>query len=90
MPRRKVVPNKDLLTAALEGLEAHKRRIEEQVAQVRKMLGQRKAKAPAAEAPAAQPARRRKLSRGARKRIAAAQKKRWAEYRKKIAAAGKG
>lgn len=81
--------NSELLKAALEGLEAQKKRIEEQIGQVQAMLGRRRGRPPAsASAAAAAPAaektgRRRKLSAAARKRIAAAQKRRWAEYRKK-------
>jgi hypothetical protein len=74
----------ELLKAALEGLEAQKRRVEEQIKQVQAMLGGRKRPA-AAKEPSAEPAkpkRKRRLSAAARQRIAAAQKRRWAEYRK--------
>jgi len=75
------------LTAALEGLEAQRRRIDEQIEQVRTMLGGRKARASAQAVGAiGKPAKRRRLSAAARKRIAMAQKRRWAEYRKKTAA----
>jgi hypothetical protein len=82
----------DLLSAALEGLELQKKRLEEQIAEVRSLMGgggggRRAPRAAAAKkeaAAAAAPKRkRRQLSAAARKRIAAAQKKRWAEYRKK-------
>ena len=73
------------LNAALEGLELQKSRIEEQIRQVRALLGGRSPK-PAAAAPD-KPAKRRRLSVAARKRIALAQRRRWAEYRKKVAAA---
>jgi hypothetical protein len=91
MPRgvRSSVQDPALLTAALEGLEAQKSRIEEQIQQVRAMLGRRRGRPPAsaaAKAPAAETPAKRKLSPAARKRIAAAQKKRWAEFRKKAAA----
>jgi hypothetical protein len=75
---RHLAPNASLLEAALEGLEAQRRRVEEQIHEVRSLLGRR-----------AQPANtqqvnsgRRPLSAAARKRIAVAQKKRWAAYRK--------
>lgn len=71
-----------LLEAALEGLEAQRTRIEEQIRQVRSMLGRGKRAATPSAAEPAVPGQRRKLSPAARKRIAAAQKKRWAEYRK--------
>jgi hypothetical protein len=90
MPRGKS-PNKELLSAALEGLEAQKRRIEEQISQVETMLGRRRGRKPKSEPAEARPAvRKRQLSSAARKRIAAAQKRRWAEYRKRVAAEQKG
>jgi len=78
--RNQTVNNSQLLQAALEGLQLQRDRIEEQISQVRSMLGgvARKA-APAAPA---KPGGRRDLSPAARRRIAAAQKKRWAAYRK--------
>lgn len=93
MPRgRQLTADPQLLEAALEGLELQKQRIEDQIRQVRTALGRRSPGRPAA-APreAAQtgpkkPARRKRvLSAEARKRIAAAQKKRWANYRKQTA-----
>lgn len=76
-----------LLAAALEGLELQRKRIDDQIAMVRGMLSGRKT---ASSAPAAAPAastaapsrRKRVLSEEARLRIAAAQKKRWAAFRK--------
>lgn len=74
------------LAAALEGLKIQRARIDEQIALVQSMMGKRGPGRPpasasiAAVAPA--PARKRRLSAAARARIAAAQKKRWAEYRK--------
>lgn len=75
-----------LLTAALEGLEMQRKRIEDQIATVRSMLSGRKSAASAPStsgAPTASaPRRKRVLSEEARLRIAAAQKKRWAAFRK--------
>lgn len=79
-----------LLTAALEGLELQKQRIDEQIREVRLLLGKtsvRRGRPPGARnggtaAHAAPAAKRSRLSPAARKRIAAAQKRRWAEYRK--------
>lgn len=86
MPRQANLPsNTGLLQAALEGLELQRRRIEEQIQQVRSMIGggtRGRAKT-ASKAVQKAPAGKRELSPAARKRIAAAQKKRWAEYRKK-------
>ena len=83
MPRiTKSLEENAFLAAALEGLELQKARIEAQIAQVRSMLGGKKSKAPeAAVAVAAAPAKRRKLSAAARKRIGIAQKRRWAKFR---------
>lgn len=87
MARPRGLGNDMLLEAALEGLQLQKNRIEEQIRQVRRTLGGRgAATAPQPSSEAALKKRRRgrkKLSAEARKRIAAAQTKRWAEYRKK-------
>ena len=90
MPRAKSVDNESLLSAALEGLELQRQRIEEQIRQVRALLGGKKpGRVTSDPKPAAvKPARKRQLSAAARKRIAAAQKKRWAEYRKQAAGQG--
>ena len=70
-----------VLQAALEGFELQRKRIDEQINQVRALLGKRKngTNGTAAEA---HPTGRKQLSSAARKRIAAAQTKRWAEFRK--------
>ena len=82
MPRTaNTMQDPSLLAAALEGLELQKRRIEDQIQEVRLLLGKgtgRRGRPPAA-------GRKRgpgRMSAAARKRIAAAQKRRWAEYRK--------
>ena len=86
MPRpAKTLQDTSLLSAALEGLEMQQRRVEEQIAQVRAALGGRKVRSASSDAPS-KPAKKRQLSPEARKRIANAQKRRWAEYRKKQAA----
>lgn len=73
-----------LLEAALEGLELQRQRIEQQISQVRGLL--RRSSAGKKRAPGKATAKRstikRVLSPAARKRIAAAQKRRWAEFRK--------
>ena len=78
--------NQSLLNAALEGLELQKARIDEQIREVRAMLGQgvvRRGRRPAASSTVEKPARKKRvLSSAARKRIAAAQKARWAKFRK--------
>lgn len=75
-----------LLAAALEGLELQRKRVDAQIALVRGMLSGRKTPAstpaPANTSSAAPTRRKRVLSEEARLRIAAAQKKRWAAFRK--------
>jgi hypothetical protein len=90
MPRVRVsVDDHSLLTAALEGLQLQKQRIEDQIRHVRARLGKGTARRgrPASTNSAGKVIGR-KLSVAARKRIAAAQKRRWAEYRKASAAKG--
>jgi hypothetical protein len=66
-------------------LEAQRQRIEERIKEVQTLLGHRRGRpaSVASEPKAAKSSRRRQLSPAARKRIAAAQKRRWAEYRKR-------
>jgi hypothetical protein len=82
MPRSgKTIRDHSLLTAALEGLELQRHRIDEQIQEVRALLGKspvRRGRPPGSGVKRA-PGR---LSPAARKRIAAAQKRRWAKYRK--------
>lgn len=88
MPRvPKSLQDTAIYAAALEGLELQKQRIDEQIQQIRSLLGGKRLKAASpAGAVADKPVRRRRLSAAARKRIAQAQKRRWAEYRKAQAA----
>ena len=84
----KTIQDESLLTAALEGLEFQKRRIEDQIQEVKSLLGKgsgRRRGRPPGPSPNGKPARR-TLSDAARRRIAAAQKRRWAEYRKSASA----
>jgi peptidoglycan hydrolase CwlO-like protein len=93
MAKTSAPPNKEILEAALQGLEAQRQKLEEQIQQVRTMIGSRRAGRPSkdreesATGPSAASGsvgrKKRVLSSEARKRIAAAQKKRWAAFRKK-------
>lgn len=89
-----MILNKEILEAALIGLEMKKAKLEEQIASIKSMTGAkapRKASKESAdddwEAPAAAPKKgakakkKRVMSPEARERIAAAQKKRWAAHR---------
>ena len=69
------------LEAALEGLLLQKERIESQIREVREMLGRQRSDI-VEPVNGREESRKRQLSEAARKRIAAAQKRRWAEYRK--------
>jgi hypothetical protein len=89
MPRKSAAPSKEILEAALQGLEAQRHKLDEQIDQVRAMMGRRVGRPPKGNgadpnAPkgAAPTRKKRSLSSEARKRIAAAQKKRWAAFRK--------
>jgi len=83
MAKNSVAPHREILEAALHGLEAQKQKLDDQIAQVRSMLGGRPAKAAVwAGNPTSGAPRKRILSAEARQRIASAQKKRWAAYRK--------
>jgi hypothetical protein len=100
MPRSSAAPNSEILEAALQGLETQKQKIDEQISQVRSLMGRRVGRPPKSAGSssggsgggatkkasgAGYGGRRRKkrvLSAEARKRIAAAQKKRWAAFRK--------
>ena len=77
------------LNAALEGLEIQKQRIEEQIRQVKSLLGKgHRTTSPTIDLSATTRRRKKRtLSASARKRIAAAQKKRWADFHSKKKAA---
>jgi peptidoglycan hydrolase CwlO-like protein len=89
MAKRPAAPTREILEAALQGLEAQKQKLDEQLDRVRAMIGRRVGRPPKANGAEANVSRRagaarkkRSLSAEARKRIAAAQKKRWAAFRK--------
>ena len=89
MARKSAAPTREILEAALQGLEAQRQKLDEQIDQVRAMMGRRVGRPPkgdGAEVDASRragPARKKRtLSAEARKRIAAAQKKRWAAFRR--------
>ena len=88
MPRGKT-QDRSILAMALVGYEVEKKKIEDRIQEIRNKLGKVTAKVRRALSNNDQP-KRRKLSVAARKRIAAAQKKRWAEHRKAAAQANKG
>jgi hypothetical protein len=76
---------------ALVGYQIERQKIDDRIRQIQALLKGKSAgpsAAPAAGGEGKAAGRKRTLSPAARKRIAAAQRKRWAEHRKKIAAAG--
>jgi hypothetical protein len=75
----------EILTAAIVGFEAQKRQLDSQIAELRQMLSPASANGAAPEPTTP----RRKMSASARRRIAAAQKKRWTEAREKAGSATK-
>jgi hypothetical protein len=77
MPTHKLTP--DIITAAIEGFESQKRRIDDQIEALRAMLpGGRTEPAATPEAPTG---KRRKISAAARKRMKEGQQRRWAKIR---------
>lgn len=80
----------EILQAALQGLEIQREKLDEQIAQVRALLGHSRKSGKGAETSGKVASAssgeaggtKRNLSPDARKRIAAAQKKRWAAFRK--------
>ena len=92
MAKSSSAPSKEILEAALQGLEAQKEKLDEQIAEVRRLIGRGGSSSSGGGRPsrsrsnggggAAATTKKRTLSPEARKRIAAAQKKRWAAFRK--------
>jgi hypothetical protein len=66
----------ELITAAIDGFEEQKKRIDNRLAELRQML-----KPHMTAVSATIPTKKRQFSAAARKRMAAAQRKRWAERR---------
>jgi hypothetical protein len=76
MPTQKLTP--EIIHAAIEGFESQKRRIDSQIDELRQLLNGGSA-GPAAESGTLM--RKRKVSAAGRRRMAAAQKARWAKIR---------
>lgn len=81
MTKNLVAPGTEILEAALHGLEAEREKLDRQIAQVRALIGHKPGRASKGTASSGT-SHKRILSVDARKRIAAAQKKRWAAFRK--------
>ena len=78
MPTQKLPP--EILTAAIEGFEQQKLRIDAQIAELRTMLPGGRTESVAT--PAGPKGKRRKMSAAARKRMGDAQRKRWADSKR--------
>lgn len=89
MPRGKSSEDLSTLQMALIGYQIERQKIDEKIREIQSRLGGRRTSIGAVGSPGAGASKtgvKRVLSPEARKRIAAAQKKRWAEHRKKMAA----
>jgi hypothetical protein len=72
---------------ALVGYQVEKQKIEEKIREIQAQLKGKHVPTPGAAGSKSEGGTKRVLSPAARKRIAAAQKKRWAEHRKRMAQA---
>jgi hypothetical protein len=90
MARGKNVEDLTTIQMALVGYQIERQKIDEKIKELQAQLkGKHVALPSAAPAEKKAPGVKRILSPAARKRIAMAQKKRWAEHRKRVAAAAK-
>jgi hypothetical protein len=88
MARGKLTEETSTLQMALVGYQIEKEKIEATISEIQAQLkGKRSSVSAGSEQP--EPPTKRQLSPAARKRIAMAQKKRWAEHRKRAAQAAK-
>ena len=90
MARGKLTEDTSTLEMALVGYQIEKAKIEAKISEIQAQLrGKRIPVSAGADKSEPAPAGKRYLSPAARKRIALAQKKRWAEHRKRAAQAAK-
>jgi hypothetical protein len=82
MARGKANQNAAILEYALRHLEIERDEIQAKIDQIRRQLGGKTGSSSAPSTLSSEPRKKRVLSEAARKRIAAAQKRRWAEHRK--------
>jgi hypothetical protein len=80
MPTQKLTPA--IITAAIDGFESQKRGIDEQIAELRTMLPGNAIET--AATPESAPKKRRKMSAAVRRKMALAQKTRWAKIRGEV------
>lgn len=89
MARGRNTQDSTTLQMALVGYELEKQKIEDKIRQIQAQLKGKRVALPSGTVTKGAAGRRRVLSPAARRRIAAAQKKRWAEHRKRVAQAAK-
>jgi hypothetical protein len=87
MPRGRRGPDLATLEMALVGYHLERQKIDDKIREIEKQLKGKKYSPSGQDPPKAR--RKRVLSESARQRIAAAQKKRWAEHRKRMSQAAK-
>ena len=85
MARARNVEDVTTLRMALVGYELEKQKIDEKIRQIQAQLKGKKIAQPSSDAEVGPAPVKRNLSPAARKRIAEAQKRRWAEHRKRAA-----
>jgi len=85
MARGRSLEDLTTLQMALVGYQMERQKIDDQIRRIEAQLKGKRVPLSSAAAAPAKPAARRVLSVAARARIAAAQKKRWAEHRKRVA-----
>jgi hypothetical protein len=89
MARGRSIEDLTTLQMALVGYQLEKQKIEDKIRELQGQLKGKRAALPSVAGETKAPGTKRVLSPAARRRIAAAQKKRWAEHRKRMAQAGK-
>jgi hypothetical protein len=89
MPRGRQTEDLTTLQMALVGYQVERDKIEQRIREIQAQLKGKAAPMASSVEQSKTPGVKRVLSPAARRRIAAAQRKRWAEHRKRVAAAGK-
>jgi len=89
MARGRSAEDISMLEMALVGYQIERQRIESRIQDIQSQLKGKRSGALSGLSGDSKPPVRRELSEGARKRIAAAQKRRWAEHRERAAQAAK-
>ena len=90
MARGRTVEDLTTLQMALVGYQIEKQKIDDKIREIEAQLKGRRGPASSTSAATKKaPGTKRVLSPAARRRIAAAQKKRWAEHRRRLAQSGK-